>query len=198
MSFLESIQLKNGQIQNLAYHQSRLDLTMAANEGFPRKWHLKEILDQYPLPENGHYKIRVVYTIKSLEVAWQAYQIRPIQSLTVVQTDQIDYSFKTTDRAALQALFAQRAAADDIIISKNNWITDSYYANLAFYKEGNWYTPDRPLLKGTKRQQLLDQGTLRAIPIKIEDLPSFEKVALINAMIDLKDEVWVDLGNIYL
>ncbi len=197
MSFLESIQLKNGQIQNLAYHQSRLELTVAASGGFPRKWNLKELLDQYPLPETGHYKVRVVYTTKTIEVSWQAYQIRPVHSLKVVQADQIDYTFKNIDRSELQALFAQRATADDIIICKNGRITDSYYANLAFYKEGNWYTPDQPLLKGTKRQQLIDRDVISSIPIKIEDLPSFKKVALINAMIDLEDKVWVDPGNIY-
>lgn len=197
MSFLESIQLKDGQIQSLDYHQKRLDFTWAEHTFFPRKWDLSQILQQYDLPQAGTYKIRVVYTSETIEVNWQPYQIRPVRSLQVVHTTHLDYTYKSTHRTPLQILFDQRGSADDIIICKDGWITDSYYANLAFYKAGRWYTPSQPLLKGTKRQQLLDQKSLTAIPIRLEDLPQFEQVALINAMISLEDEVWVNQAQVY-
>ena len=47
-----------------------------------------------------------------------------------------------------------------------------------------WYTPEAPLLKGTKRQQLLDQGMIYLDDIKYRDLQDFGSIRLFNAMIE--------------
>ena len=47
----------------------------------------------------------------------------------------------------------------------------------------DWYTPLHPLLKGTKRAELLDKGVLKEKEIKKEELSSFSAVRLFNAMI---------------
>lgn len=196
MSFLESICLKDGAIQNLDYHQKRLDYTLKQH-GFPRKWNLKEQLASYELPQKGIYKVRAVYDWAQLEITWQAYQIRPVQSLKVLPVNQLDYTFKRTDRNNLKTLFDQRGTADDIIIAKKGWVTDSYYANLGFFRKGQWHTPDHPLLSGTKRQSLIDQKRLLPTPIRVEEILNYEKVALINALIDLEDQVWIPTDCVY-
>ncbi|MEM8863787.1 MAG: hypothetical protein AAGD96_36215, partial [Chloroflexota bacterium] len=58
-----------------------------------------------------------------------------------------------------------------------------------FLKAGVWYTPRRPLLAGTKRQYYLDSGRLVPIDIAAEEIKNFEKIRMINAMIDLEDKV---------
>ncbi len=73
---------------------------------------------------------------------------------------------------------------DDILLVKEGLITDTTIANIAFYDGNSWYTPQHPLLKGTKRAQLLDQGLLLEKDLKPEDLSSFIAIRLFNAMID--------------
>jgi 4-amino-4-deoxychorismate lyase len=105
----------------------------------------------------------------------------------VVHHESIDYHIKYTDRQILQQLFDQRGDCDDIIIVKNGFVGDSYTANLLFFDGKNWYTPTTPLLKGTKRQFLLDQGVISEKEIREEDIKSYQKVGLINALIDFEE-----------
>ncbi|MEO0339546.1 MAG: aminotransferase class IV, partial [Bacteroidota bacterium] len=79
---------------------------------------------------------------------------------------------------------------------KDGWVTDSYYANLAFLKEDKWFTPEYPLLHGTKRAFLIDQKKIVPSKIRVEDIPQFSQAALINALIDLEDEVWISTKDI--
>ena len=78
-----------------------------------------------------------------------------------------------------------REEGDDILIIKDLLVTDTSIANIAFETSGGeWITPKNPLLKGTTRARLLDEGKLKEADIRVHELRSFTKVALLNAMID--------------
>lgn len=197
MSLLvESLKLKDGIIQNLGYHQGRMNRSM--NELFPNapKVNLESAI---PIPENatsGVFKVRVLYggTIEKIEI--EPYIFRIIQSLKVVYHESVDYHLKYTDRQILQQLFAQRGDCDDIIIVKNGRVTDSFAANLLFFDGKTWFTPTTPLLKGTKRQFLLDQGIIAEREIRETDISGFQKVGLINAMVDFDEMPIVPVDQI--
>ena len=57
-------------------------------------------------------------------------------------------------------------------------------ANIALFDSSHWHTPQHPLLKGTKRAELLDKGILTEKDIRMEELPAYSTVRLFNAMID--------------
>jgi len=184
---VESLKLKDGLIQNLEYHQERMNRSM--DELFPDapKMNLQSAI---PIPENttsGVFKVRVLYgrTIEKIEI--EPYIFRIIQSLKVVHHESVDYHLKYTDRQILQELFAERENCDDIIIVKNGFVGDSFAANLLFFDGENWFTPTTPLLKGTKRQMLLDQGIIAEREISEADISNYQKVGLINAMIDFDE-----------
>ena len=118
-------------------------------------------------------------------IEFKFYQTPIIHSLQVVQNDSIEYEYKSTKREELDRIFKQRGLADDIIIVKNRRVTDSYFANLVFFDGKKWWTPDRPLLQGIKRQSLINLGLLKTKKIFKKDLSTFQKVSLINAMLDL-------------
>lgn len=184
---VESLKLKNGKIQNLEYHQARLNRTMA--ELFPEKAKI-ELEKVIHIPKDymsGIFKVRVLYgeTIEKIDI--EPYTFRTIQSLKVVRHERIDYHFKYTDRQILQEMFSQRGDCDDIIIVKNGFVTDSFAGNLLFFDGKNWVTPSTPLLKGTKRQFLLDQGIISEKEIREEYIRNYEKVGLINAMVDFDE-----------
>lgn len=184
---VESLKLKDGKIRNLPWHQDRLD--RALNEKFQgaERIELSEIIR---IPENctsGLFKIRVIYgpTVEKIEI--EPYIFRTIRRLKVVHSENIDYHLKYTDRQVLQELFAQRGNCDDIIIIKNGVVTDSFAANLIFFEDEKGFTPTTPLLKGTKRQYLIDQGLISEREIREEDIHSYQEVGLINAMIDFDE-----------
>jgi len=184
---VESLKLKDGIIQNLEYPQSRMNRSM--DELFPDAARIN-LRTAISIPENcvsGVFKVRVLYGSLVEKIEIEPYTYRTIQSLKVVYHESIDYHLKYTDRQILQELFARRGDCDDIIIIKNGMVTDSFAANLLFYADGKWYTPTTPLLKGTKRQLLLDQGIIFEKEMREADISGFQKVGLINAMIDFEE-----------
>lgn len=194
---VESLKLKDGRIQNPEYHQARMDRSMA--ELFPEAKRI-ELSDVISVPENcqsGVFKVRVLYrdTLEKVEI--EPYHFRTIRSLKVVFHKSVDYHLKFTDRQILQKLFAQREDCDDIIIVKNGFISDSFAANLVFFDGENWFTPTTPLLKGTKRQLFIDHGIIYERDIRVQNIAGFQKVGLINALVDFEEMPVIPIENVF-
>ena len=193
---VESIKLKDGAIQNLEYHQMRMNRSM--DELFPKREKIN-LATVISIPDNfasGIFKVRVLYGNSVQKIEIEPYTFRTIQSLKVVHHESVDYHLKYTDRQILQELFAQRENYDDIIIVKNGLVTDSFAANLLFFDGETWVTPNSPLLKGTKRQLLIDQGFVFEKKIRLEDIRSYQKIGLINAMIGFEEMPMIEIEKV--
>jgi 4-amino-4-deoxychorismate lyase len=178
--FLETIKAQDGEIYNLTYHQKRYESVLKGLVNSEKK-DLKKYL--FP-PKNGLYRCSVVYDEKNINVEYFKYEKREVTKLKLVYDDEIVYEIKSTNRKNLEKLFLKKDDADDIIIVKNNFITDTSIANIAFYDGKDWHTPKQALLKGTTRERLLDDGKVILKNIYVKDIYKYEKIALLNAMID--------------
>lgn len=194
---IESLKLKDGVLFNLEYHQKRLNASL--NELFPQSDAI-DLAREIVIPEGfgkGTFKVRVTYGSKKIEkIEIEPYAFRPIQSLKVVHHNSIDYHLKYSERRILQELFNERGDCDDIIIIKNEYVTDSFAANLLFFDGEGWLTPKTPLLKGTKRQHLLDKGLIVEKEIREQHIGDYLKVGLVNAMTDMEEMPLVDITDI--
>jgi len=180
---LETIRIENGRPQHLAYHTRRAREARRQLLGLEDAFDLERYIK---IPEelgDGLYKCRVTYGAAVESVEFEPYTVRPVHSLRLVRDDNIDYRFKYADRRRLQVLFARRGDCDDVLIVKRGLLTDTSYCNIAVYDGLQWWTPDAPLLPGTARQRLLDKGLIREKRIRVEDLPLFKRIRLINAML---------------
>lgn len=188
--FLETICCKEGNVLNLDLHQERVNRTF--NHFFPEEppLVLNNILSG--IPKSGKYKCRVEYSNVDFDVDFSIYTTPVIKSYKLVQIDSLDYQYKYADRRKLATAFAKRGSTDDIIMIRNGMVTDSYYANLAFFDENVWWTPKTPLLAGVMRASLIAKGTLQCRDIFQEEVGDFFKISFINAMLEL-DEVSIDL-----
>jgi len=193
---VESLKLKDGVIQDISYHQNRLDRSM--DELFPeaQKINLAGIISIPEKYHSGVYKVRVLYRRSVNKIEIEPYNFRKIRSLKIVHHESIDYHLKYSDRQILNELFALRGNCDDIIVIKNGFVTDSFAANLLFFDGENWLTPEAPLLKGTKRQYLLDQKIVSEKEIRVEEIQYYQKVGLINAMIDFEEMPLIKMDKI--
>lgn len=180
--FIETIRIEDGQIHNLPYHNRRM------NETRRNVLHQTATLDLSDYIRPGNYrertKCRVEYDNEILKVEYAAYRIRPVSSLRLVVDDEAGYRYKSTDRSVLNRLFACREAEDDVLIVRKGWLTDTSICNIALWNGKQWITPSVPLLAGTKRASLLDQGEIVAGDIRPEDLPGYSRIRLFNAMIE--------------
>ena len=182
--FVEAVCMKNGMAEHLEYHQKRLEKTFA--KFFPGK-EVPELDDLIPaMPDRKKYKWRIVYDGSDLESFVQEYEQRSFSTVHVEPAD-FDYSYKYEDRSAIRNACAGKPADCCVLFSKDGWLTDSFFSNIALLKNGVWYTPAQPLLEGVRRSVLLDKGLLVTKNIRARDVSDYEKISLINAMLDLNE-----------
>ncbi|EAY27454.1 aminotransferase class IV [Microscilla marina] len=192
---LETIRFENGNFYHIDAHQQRLDRARRevwqCSDELLLSTHLQAPAEWLP---GQRYKCRVVYGKQVQSISFEAYHIRPIQSLQLVEASGLEYAYKKMDRTALTALFAQRGSYDDVLLIQDGYITDSYYCNVAAWNGQGWFTPARPLLPGTQRARLLELGVLQTAEIHYQSLVQFEKLALFNALMGWEDrqEVWME------
>lgn len=198
---IETIAIENGQFRNIEYHNQRfnktrsdlfneqnvLDITQCTNVKSQFDTFRRSACDLSHL-----WKCKVVYGKSEdgnpiYQVSFQPYQTRKIAQLRAVISNAINYVYKYEDRDKLNDLYALKGDADDILIIQDGLFTDGSIYNLVFQREGKLFTPVNPLLKGTKRQKLLDLGLIQEEKIRLNDLKYFEGVWLINAMNNLGD-----------
>lgn len=180
--FIETIRIEDGKVYNLDYHIERFDRTRAAFWKGSAPIDLRTLVSPQSL--EGIYKCRVVYGREIEEITYVPYQMRDVSSLRLVVADTVDYTYKSTNRENLNALYAQRKMADDVLIVKDGCLTDTSIANVALYDGKMWCTPSHPLLRGTKRAELLDKKIIVEKDIPQAHLGEYSKIMLFNAMID--------------
>jgi len=194
---LESIKLHDGKFCNLFYHEQRMLRSLSILFGSHDPLNLEHFLHELDFPKTGLYKCRIVYDDIKKDVEFIPYQVKPINTLRVIEHDRISYEFKYRDRKNIDRLFELRKDCDDILIVKKGHVTDSSYSNIVFRKGKTWYTPWSALLKGTQRQMLIENNIIEQEEINVEDIRSFDTFKLINAMLEF-DGPEIDVKNIIL
>ena len=179
---LETIKIEDGEVSNLSYHQARCDESRKVLFYSTGRLDLSSLIQT---PPKGLYRCRILYDEKIHSVEYIPYTPKEIHRLKIVSSDLV-YDHKYANRDTLNKLLQMQADTDDILIEKNGYLTDTTIANIAFYDGEKWFTPEKPLLKGTMRAKLLDEGFLHTRKIKKEDLKNYTQVALMNAMIGFK------------
>ena len=193
---LESIKVSEKQIHNLEYHQDRILRSSKEIFGAAVRIDFEPIMDEIIALPSILFKLRLTYNDSFFKYEFVPYKLPTINTLKLIKSNGIDYTHKYNNRNMLSKLFRRRQHYDDILIVKHGFLSDSYYCNLAFSQHGIWYTPSTPLLKGTKRQALLDQKQIIEKPIPSSKLSEYKSVSLINAMIDL-EEIMVPISQVF-
>jgi len=195
--YIETIQLREGKLKNLDFHQERFERTRSEALGLTKH---PKLLDLIHIPqglEQGIFKCRVSYQNKVELIEYEKHLYREVRTLKLVYSNTIDYGYKFADRHKLEELFSQREDFDDILIVKDGCISDSFYANVVFWDGQVWVTPDTPLLPGTMRASLLIKNQIREGRITPGDLTGYQKLKLINAMNDFQSAPEIPVESIF-
>ena len=192
---IESIKVANRQLQNIAYHNIRFNLSRKELFGIDENADLSELLFLPNDLSNQVYKCRFTYSNSLHSIQFLPYTPKLIHTLKLVEADDLDYRYKYQDRSCFMELLTD-IAEDDIIIVQKDFVTDTSFSNIVFFDGSNWLTPSTYLLNGTMRRFLLDTKQIIACEIRIEDLKNFESAKLINAMLDLENSEAISINGI--
>lgn len=184
----------------IALHQQRFEKTQT--EVFGKIMHdfLEEMIyaqaDSQQNIITGKFKCRVVYDDKNVSVEFIPYQQSKINRLKIVTDDQLDYHLKYENRQCFARLKRGLDEATEILIIKNNLVTDTSFTNVALFDGTKWVTPATPLLEGVQRTFLIKEKIIFAEEIKLNDLHYFKKVKLFNAMMNWEEGTVLDISSI--
>ncbi|MBP2617167.1 aminotransferase class IV [Chryseobacterium jejuense] len=184
--FIESIKVEDQEVFLLDLHQKRVNQTFS-HFGKEGSIDLAKIYKNLQHDEDGLFKLRISYDLdKKVRTQMIPYAIPEIQDFQLVENNSFDYSFKFEDRKELDKM-KMKSKAEEIIIVKNNHITDTSFSNILFLKGKDWFTPNSFLLNGVQRQHLLKQKKIKEAEITLQNIKQFSHFQLINALNDFDD-----------
>jgi 4-amino-4-deoxychorismate lyase len=182
IKYFETIRCDDYEVFNLEYHNKRIAKTIGLNIN----------LQEYIYPASSDLlRCKVIYNKDEiLDVQYIVYKKREINSFKLLFDDEIDYSRKYLNRDNLDKLYEEKDNCDEVIIIRNNIVTDTSIANIAIFYENSWITSKNCLLKGTTRDRLINEKLLIEKDITVKMLKKATKIALMNAMItfDIKED----------
>ncbi len=174
MNFFETIKCDKNKAFNLKYHEQRIFNTTKL------KINLKDIIKPN---SNKLIKCKLIYNKeKILNIQYDNYIQKNIKTFKLIHSN-ISYKHKKLNRKNIDNLYVKKENCDEIIIIKNNLITDTSIANIAIFYNNKWITPKTPLLNGTTRMRLLEEEAIYEQDINIDMLLNAKNIALLNAMI---------------
>ncbi|RZV17610.1 aminotransferase class IV family protein [Aliarcobacter butzleri] len=180
IKYFETIKCEDFEVFNLDYHQKRVANTIGLNIN------LQEYIN--PISEEL-LRCKLIYDENGVvDVLYFPYKKREIKSFKIIFDNEIEYSKKYLNRTKLDELYEKRDDCDEVIIIKNEIVTDTTIANIAIFYENSWITSKNCLLGGTTRARLLEEKKLLEKDITLDMLKNTSKVALMNAMIGF-DEI---------
>lgn len=184
--FIESIKIEDQKIFLADYHQKRINETFA-HFGKEGSLDVVKIFKNLEHDEDGLYKLRIAYDLdRNYRTQLIPYAVSEISDFYLVENNTYNYSFKFEDRTELESM-KRMAGAEEIIIVRNNHITDTSFSNLLFLKNRTWYTPSTYLLNGVMRRHLLDARKIKETEITLQNIGEFTHFQIINALNDFDD-----------
>jgi 4-amino-4-deoxychorismate lyase len=193
---IETILIEERKLQNATFHNERFNRSRKELFGIPQESVLEDLIRLPSGLPSGKMKCRVEYSREIRSITFTPYLMKKLETLQLVDDDSIEYAYKFRDRQHLEKL-AKNKSADDILIVKNGFITDTSYANIVFWDGIKWFTPSSPLLEGTMRSRLLLEKKIHQEKLRKSDIRFFKSAGIINAMIGLNESPVIKISNIF-
>lgn len=123
--YIETMRVVDGHVCNLVYHERRMNRTCREALGMAGCVRIADVLKSVSLPM-GCSKLRFVYDKEGIhDLTCMPYAPRQINSLRLVYDNGISYSYKCADRSALDRLKKRQGDCDEILIIRDNHLTDT-------------------------------------------------------------------------
>jgi para-aminobenzoate synthetase component I len=198
---METMCLRNGQLERIAEHQERTARSGIACFGKVPEWnwgHVFSTLSEASKAER--VRVRLRYTSRNWELETFPYTLRRPDRLFVEDIGGLSYPHKHADRSGLDALRSSCAkkhgldAGDlswDLLLVRGDEILETSYTAVILEIDGLLWTPEHPMLPSTRIASLLRNSIVRPRRLLLKHLALASKLCLVNAMVGLEDAVTI-------
>jgi 4-amino-4-deoxychorismate lyase len=195
--FFETIRYKDAVAENLFFHQQRVERTfMHFGEACTldiTSIDLKSEAEKNGAINDAVFKCKIKYDLKGkVQISFEPYQIRAIQSFTILDIGRHDYAIKFTDRSWINEA-VKSVVTDEVIFAKDGILKDASYTNIVLFDGNDWITPENPLLLGTKRALLLSENKIITKVVHQDQLKDYQTLKFINAMMNWDQSPTINL-----
>ena len=203
LSFIETFMVRGGELQAGDLHQERMLRTLTdfgAESSQPilqsllsaTPWlEVESYLTKQTLLPSTIYRLTLEYDLTKIRaIRLIPYQRRSISKLRLVQLpEDFDYSYKYADRCFFDRVKATLPDDEEpIFVRQDGTITDTSFTNVLMETEDGYFTPARPLLRGTQRESLLRRGLIAEHDhLTLTHLTHARSLLLINALLPLEE-----------
>ena len=192
VSFIETLRSEGGKLHGLDRHLARLRETVLAHGGTLREDEVLHYLSSIPLPTEGIH--RLTHQI----IPYQRRAIHHLQLCTL--PPRFTYRYKYADRSYfLKAQSTLPPETEALFLLPDGRISDTTFTNILLeLEDGSLVTPACPLLKGTQRGFLIEQGLVyEQNHLTPKDLARCRSIRLINAMLPLEEAIILAPDQVY-
>lgn len=185
----ETIRLEANMVLNTTWHYERM--ARSAGLVFNKEIKYFDSLDTElsALRYEKRHRCKLYYNQQDYKLEISEYKPKEASRICLISENEVTYSLKYTDRKCIEKHTEKLNEGDIPVFVKDKYLTDSSYANIALWNGHEWHTPDTPLLQGTKRGFLLEKKMIKTATITLHDLGKYQKLMLINAMLDWEEIV---------
>ena len=203
LSFIETFMVRGGELQAGDLHQERMLRTLTDFGAEASQPILQSLLSATPLLEvesyltkqallpSTTYRLTLEYDLTKIRaIRLIPYQRRSISKLRLVQLpEDFDYSYKYADRCFFDRVKATLPDDEEpLFVRQDGTITDTSFTNVLMETEDGYFTPARPLLRGTQRESLLRRGLIAEHDhLTLTHLTHARSLLLINALLPLEE-----------
>jgi len=201
---LETIRLEDGAPQRMAEHQARIDASHLACYGRLPDWRLEDSLSTIAADIPGRTRLRLLHCRETWRIELHPYRIRRPAFFVAMEVEALRYDHKYADRSGLDALRSRAAAHHgldatdmdwDVLLTRDGFVLEASYGAVVWLQDGQWFTPERPMLPSTRVAAYVSEDRVKVATMHIDDLARMGRVQLVNAMVDLEDEVPVRIQS---
>lgn len=182
---LETFCLLDGELLNLPFHKARVEWSLGEECSF-----LSIIEAVYREAKrlgatHGKWRASVTYSGDGVEgIRLIPYQLPQITGFQLIDIQENFYAKKWADRTRFDQYKAALPQGIEPIFVLDGKVTDTSFTNIIVERNGLLDTSDTPLLQGTKRHKLLTEKSIQAVHLGAEELSTYDRIHLINAMVD--------------
>lgn len=183
----ETIRIHQQKIVHFEDHLARMKHSIKALSGRDLQFELNEKNILQEIKNDALLKCKILYNENDFEIEISNYEKRLIENIVFIHDDNISYPLKFVNRNCFLKHTQNLQTTTEPIFIVNGLLTDSSYSNIALWNGHEWHTPKEPLFFGVRRNILLNEFKIFEKEISINDIHQYQKISLINAMLDLGD-----------